>query len=237
MIASQESHISHQRNRRRMVIRGMGLVVSLGLFIGCSQNTDAQNEVPIRSSSTTEPKVPKTSVADRSEKVWQNGLLELREMVATSKPVTLLVARDTCVAWPAAIKGAYTVVHNPSMYNYNEGQERVTFMPFVISTIERTPTVMNGPYSYLSPDGSEEGNMSSAIFENSKIQTFNQEVHSYSIVQGTEPGPFPAAWLEAEDGTRISETKVVAAEDVAAVFGGVCDIEVPHKVTQTASLN
>lgn len=170
------------------------------------------------------PTTATTKTQDRNVEMWHSAINEMREKVAKHESVLLLVARDTCIAWPNIVEGAYTVQHNPAMYGHTEGEETLTFFPFVPSTSDGSNAIMNGPYRYQArTDAPATGNMSAVIFED-HIYKFEAEEHVFEVRQEPNPTPFTAGWLEAKDGTRIAETKIVIGTEIKDAFDGQCEI-------------
>lgn len=212
--------LSITRNRGGLIRKtafGLGLTAAV-LSSGCAAN---ESTAPKQD---TAPTTATTEAKSRGEEMWHAAVNEMRGKVDNDEKVLLMVARGTCIAWPNIVDGAYTVQRNPAMYGYTEGKEQLQFFPFVPSTSDGSNVIMNGPYNYQAYQGAPSfGNAGAVIFEKHPY-LFEGEEHVFEVKQEPNPTPYTAGWLEAEDGTRIAETRIIEGDRIDEAFDGQCDI-------------
>ena len=199
-----------------------GMVLSAVAITGCNsaKHSTADRIVPASKGSDE-------VLQDKAEQLWVNALDELRQKVSNKDKVSLLVAKGVCLYWPAALHGVDTVVRNPAIYNYVHGSETIDFVPFIPSVPKNEQlTVMNGPYTYSDSAKKIEnyGNMGAVVFQND-FELFLQVKSEFELKQVVQPTPYTPGWLEATDGTKVSETELIEDVNLRKVFGGSCHLE------------
>lgn len=188
----------------------------------------ADNKQPSRDDSITGNVSPNTdaNLQIKADQLWDKALYDLRSKVADHKAVNLLVAKNVCLYWPA-LSGYDTVVKNPSIYSITQGTEQLSFMPFVPSEPPgRDLAVMNGPYVYNDSAKNIDnfGNMGAVVFTGD-FELFTSKESTYDLHQVKQPSPFTPGWLQAADGTHISETEIIADTNLQQAFDSSCHLE------------
>ena len=163
----------------------------------------------------------------RAEKLWGDATRDLREKISKHEPVTLGVAMNECVYWEAAAEGFDSVIRNPAFYTYKDGEESVSLVVFIPSRPKDDWLLaMNGPYIYRNQV--DETQDSATIDAMHLSQTELQLTPITGIIkmgQIKNPTPYTAAWLQTENGVKVSETKLVKDTDIQTAFPETCNFK------------
>lgn len=172
----------------------------------------------------------KVSAPIDEEQLIFDALGELRKEVDGGKPVRLSVGKDTCVYWDTSV--GYTVIRNLATFTFKKAGYQIIMIPFVQSSADSKPVVMNGPSTSLLKTG-EPAITSFPIPEDQLSGTgiFEVATSTLKLEQASEPDVFPPAWLQAEDGSKIAETQIVTKDALSNTFSDTCHFAQPFLAT------
>lgn len=206
-------------------VRKKAIVVLSGLAIA-----SCNNGAPIVDRQSHTVRSDPNSVDTKAVMLSEVAFRDLSDKIAKHRTVTMLVAKNVCAYWKAR-DGFDTVVRSPAFYIFKRGTEELTMVPFVPSAPKKL-RLLDGPFSYSDPTNkvNNYGNLG-ALNLATDVQLFRPSTERYSLVQEAVPTPFTSAWLQADNGTRVSETELVQDIDLNRAFDGSCHFINPHSLT------
>lgn len=181
----------------------------------------------VTSEPSEQPISHEQSERERAVELWHEATLDLQDKVETGAKLEFELALDQCVFWPG-MPGFYTVVYNPIIYRFQQGNEVVEFFPFVPSHPDTNSLqIMNGPYRYGLID--EDGEVSVSIdemgaYDDTIFFTFSYR-EALRLNQVDDPSLYTPAWATTVDEVPILETHIVEESNLEQAMGNLCGLE------------